>query len=551
MPEEITLDQLKKALSQPNKALKKRALAIIYNEAIVEAVDLLKQFIGNEEDSELQILSMKVLQKIQEFSGFSEKVPPESLIPFLQSSDISRRLLALRALVGRRIPRIAKIIHQCCAYEKSPEANILIAKILSCNPHPGNLSLLVRFLDNPAPQIRAEAYRGIATIISGVLLPLLLQGLDDPSQELQMIVMRFVTQMNRKQIIEALGFMFSSEKPELSRLAIKVVSHFQGADILPILKNHVGHPDIQTAESIKKLLATLNRKGKTATSSRQLIHEQKSEFPKGETVFYDLVENLRKNWATAPFWILEPLATPMDNFNPAEIIDRIRNVFGRIRYLLTVGFICYYFKAGKRNQVADRACFRAIKEGLLEINTLQILRILGVSFPEPSGKYEIFPITLADSLKKDLDETFFEPFVSLQEGLNLLDEYPEEAEKFLLPAVESLSGLLKNLATCLESNRLFVKRVEADGLKFYDYWGSEPIQMELKNITNMDFPANSPVLISQDSITAISMEPFLCIDQLTGALLKCEADEHALWEFFKIHNANEAYLAFLSEVGNY
>ena len=70
------LEELKKALFQQNKALKKRALAVIHNDVVTEAIHILREFMGVEEDSELQVLALKVFKKLQEFSRLSSQVSP-------------------------------------------------------------------------------------------------------------------------------------------------------------------------------------------------------------------------------------------------------------------------------------------------------------------------------------------------------------------------------------------------------------------------------------------------------------------------------------------
>ena len=202
MAETVTLEQLEKTLFGTYRALKKRALAMIHNEAIVEATDLVKRFMGSESDPELLVFSRMVLQKLQDFSAVSGSVNPESLAPLLESPEPSRRILALRALLGRRSSAIPELLRRQCSGEQAPEAVALIAENLRHNPDPGNLPFLERFLANDSPRVRSEAYRGVLALISGSLLPMLLRGLADPAPELQVLVRQMARQFDRRHLIE-------------------------------------------------------------------------------------------------------------------------------------------------------------------------------------------------------------------------------------------------------------------------------------------------------------------------------------------------------------
>ncbi|NLI76153.1 MAG: hypothetical protein GX442_06880, partial [Candidatus Riflebacteria bacterium] len=228
----------------------------------------------------------------------------------------------------------------------------------------------------------------------------------------------------------------------------------------------------------------------------------------------------------------------------------VRGVFDRIRHLLTVGTVCLYLKKGNRTLTADRWCFRAIQQGVLSVNTLQLLQGLANAFPDPTGAGDLFPLVLSRMCRQDQDEVIFEPFLSLQEGLSLLDENPGEIENFLPAAIDSLTLLLKNLAPALAPNRLLVKRMLEDGTKVFDHLTPGVVQLDPKAVPAIPLPANFAVLVSQDMLNNIFCGPFLRFDEAQGTLAPAPVEEHQVFDFLKKFDAHEAYLSFLSEAAS-
>lgn len=582
MAEQISLESLNTYLFQSTKAIKKRALAIIFNEDMIEAEALLKQFIGVEPDSELQVIAHKVLQKLTDFQAFSDTMTQEMIVPLLKSPDSGTRIRAFRRLLRKKSPTLALQIQQCCPNEKVPEVGLLMMTILNANPHPGNLPLIIGFLESPSARLRMEAFKGLNIMINGSLLPLFFKGLLDHSQEIQLMTMQMVKSFQRKHLLDALEQMLEST-PEVSQLASKVLSQFQGSDIIPLLKRYLNHPDRTTGLFIQTIYAYLGTHGEAGADRPPLempvIEEAPGPAldqaeaapppsepppppkPKGPTeeelraermlkVFQDLAEALRQSWEAVPAFFVEPVTCASPPRHPHEIIEMIRNVFDRLRYTLTTAAICLYFKKGNRSQAADRICFRAIQQGILEVNSLQLLQTLAPSFPEPSGAGDLFPLVISKVFRQEQDEEFFDPFLSLQEGLNLIEEYPEEAEKFIAPAIDSLSVMVKNFSGFLSANRLLVKQVLPDGTRVYDVWAPTTAQIDPKSVSTISLSHNFVVLVSRDSLNFISFEPFLRFDGDQKKVVFGPLPEHDLWEFLKKYEVNEAYRAYLTDSGD-
>ncbi|NLI79578.1 MAG: HEAT repeat domain-containing protein, partial [Candidatus Riflebacteria bacterium] len=247
MAEQISLEGVQGFFAQPNKAIRKRALAIILNHEMIEAEEALQQYLGNETDPELQMIGRKVLERLADYQKMSDSMPAEHVVPLLKSPVPETRVRALRRLLRKRTPTLATLLQQYCPMETVPEAALLLVSILNNNPHPGNLPLLLGFLESPSARLRLEAFKGLQILINASLLPLFFKGLVDPSQEIKVMTLQMLRQFPRKALLDALDQMLQTDNPEISRLAAKIFSHLQGADLLPIVQKHLQHPDQTTA----------------------------------------------------------------------------------------------------------------------------------------------------------------------------------------------------------------------------------------------------------------------------------------------------------------
>ncbi|MFZ2960585.1 MAG: hypothetical protein WA705_27210 [Candidatus Ozemobacteraceae bacterium] len=565
MAGEVTLEQIKTALFQPNSALKKRALAVIHNRGLVEACGLLQQFVGVEQDIDLQTFALRILEKLKTQEAKPSEItslPVEKeLVPLLMSPEPGKREQALRLMLGHRSSIISSLLQERCQNELHPDVAALVAENLRNNPDVANFPLIRRLLESPSTRVRVEAYRALQSLINGCFLPILMNGMTDESQEIEMTLRQMVNLTHRRNLLDAYGFMLSSGVPERSRQAVAMMASCMGPDLLPMIRTHIRHSDGPTLDALRVLLEQLVARGTPeAANILSALKSAQGASKDGEEasdvgnrasgpaeVFRTLAADLREFWKSAPAWLLEPLLEPGEEVGPAEVIGRIRKVFDRVRYLLTVSYICVYFQAGNRSAAADRAGFRAIQQEITGVNTVHVLRFLGDALPEPAGTGDFFPQFLAFRLHRDEEDTFFESFTALHEGFTLLDEYPDAAEGFLQPAVDGMTQLFKSLEAFLETNRLIAKINTSEGLKIYDYWGPSPTQVDARTVTNFFLPLQCPVLISRDSMQSLSLAPFMSLDPARGALSQGCPDEHALWEFFKKLGVHEAYLAFLSD----
>lgn len=542
-----SLEELEKSLGQSNKALQKRALAIIHNEVVVEAQGILQRFIGTGPEPDLLALALKVQKKLQEFSGKSDQLTTESLIPLLQSDEESRRMYALRALRQRRSPNVAYILQQFGADFQTSEAKALVAEALRNNPDIGNLSILLRLIEDPAVNVRLEAYQSIIALISGCILPPLIKGLKDPVPEVVYLVRQFLKQVRREELLAALRLMLTGDQPPVARLAASVLGGLSGQDVLPLLKANLNHPDPETATLIRSAVAQMAVQGDREAAT--LVAQPATLDPNAGSALREIEAKLREVWPNAPAWLLDPLTLGRGGLGVADLNARLRSIFERIGDLLAGSFVCAYFTVGTRNKVADRTCFRAA--GLpAGPNTLPLLRLLSETLPDPYGFGDLFPLSMGYCFREGLDDEFTEPFLSLQEGFNLLEEYPEEAANFHAAAVEGLRDLLRGLAKFLGSNHLVALQTTPEGPRIYDLWRPSPLVLDSKLFGNVSLRVNAPVLVSQDSLHHLLLTPFFLVDPANGRLWRCPFDDKAKWEFYDRVFAKDAFLQFLNESGS-
>ncbi|RCK78450.1 MAG: hypothetical protein OZSIB_1370 [Candidatus Ozemobacter sibiricus] len=415
--EKVSLDKLRQALQQPNNAIRKRALAIIFNEARIEALPLIEEYLGWETEPDLQGLALKVRRKLQDFQATCSQVPTEKLLALLQHSTTESRILALRGLVEHRSARLAELVCQVCGQETSPEVLTLVAKILRRNPSPGNIPVLLRLIEHPAEEIRQDALEGILSIIFGCLYPLVLKTLLDPSPQLKMRAYQLISNISRPNLLEALDFMFSCGDQAMSRLAGTLLPSFLGPDLLPILDRHLAHADADTAALCKRAVILLAQKGNSEAA--RLVARIQSENPAKAGAAGPGARPpgpFQEFLATYPRFLTEPLLVDFPLDDPSKILERLREVNARITDLLVFPFILSYFAVANRNPFLDRACFKVLRFGLAKTNPVNFLRTVAPAFPPPAGKDDLFPVVLADRLQNDFNDQTLERYAQLQNG---------------------------------------------------------------------------------------------------------------------------------------
>ncbi|RCK81403.1 MAG: hypothetical protein OZSIB_2272 [Candidatus Ozemobacter sibiricus] len=548
MASTTSLEELGKALAGTNPGLQKRALAIIHNQAIIEAQDLVQRFLGTQPAPDLQALALKVLKKLQEFATLPEQATPEAVLPLLQSPDPARRMYALRALRKRVSSNILYTVQQFGADVEHPDGKALVAEVLRHNPDLGNLPILLGYLQDPAAAVRLKASEALIAVFQGCLLPPLLRGLTDPAPEIVYLVRQFLKQIGRDQFMAALHFMLSGDDPAPARLAAAILDGLSGPDVLPLIRQHLAHRDPETAARLREIVLQMARRGDPEAAT--LVPPPPA--PGDEAVLPslpDLAAQVRETWPTAPAWLLEPLTDGGRDRAPlAEVNFRLRHVYERVRSVLTIGFVCAYFACGHRNKVADRACFRALTDPAA-LNTLQLLRLLSDTLPNPYGFGDLFPLGMGHAFRVGLEDPFAEPFISLQEGFALLDEYPQEAANFHAAAVAGICDLFRGLAPFMGPNRLVVRRPTPEGLKVVDLWKPVPAPIDPTPFAAVPLPANAPALFSQDSMNHLLLAPFFFVEAASGELRFAPPDEKSRWEFFDRVGAQESFLLFLTEAG--
>jgi hypothetical protein len=545
--EKVSLDKLRQALQQPNNAIRKRALAIIFNEARIEALPLIEEYLGWETEPDLQGLALKVRRKLQDFQATCSQVPTEKLLALLQHSTTESRILALRGLVEHRSARLAELVCQVCGQETSPEVLTLVAKILRRNPSPGNIPVLLRLIEHPAEEIRQDALEGILSIIFGCLYPLVLKTLLDPSPQLKMRAYQLISNISRPNLLEALDFMFSCGDQAMSRLAGTLLPSFLGPDLLPILDRHLAHADADTAALCKRAVILLAQKGNSEAA--RLVARIQSENPAKAGAAGPGARPpgpFQEFLATYPRFLTEPLLVDFPLDDPSKILERLREVNARITDLLVFPFILSYFAVANRNPFLDRACFKVLRFGLAKTNPVNFLRTVAPAFPPPAGKDDLFPVVLADRLQNDFNDQTLERYAQLQKALTVTEDPQTDLRPLANQAMKDLADLLRALSFVTD-NRLAVKHTDTNALRVADFMPATPAPIDPKLLQNFELAMNIPMLISRDLTRGISLGPYFVFDPFRQGITRITPNENDLWEFLMKRGILENFLAFLKE----
>lgn len=545
----VNLEKIRQALAQDNIALKKRALAILFNESVVEAKDLLEEYLGRENAPELQNMALQVLKKIKGFESQSKAASTDQITLLFQNPSPSSRILALRALLNRRAPEIPKLIRDHCSDETSPEAVSLIAEILKLNPSPDNLPQLIGIMGNPEEKIRMDAIEGMVNVMNGCLYPHILKSLLDPSPQIKMRAYQLISKISRANLLESLDFMLGSGNPEMWRLAGQLFPSFLGPDLVPILKKYLSIQDPEASSLIKRAFVLMAQKGNAeAAGILEGISKAGSMEKKGPTAgeAQILPAGLRKVVFQFPDWLVGPFHSLPGNAENMHMVDAIRDVYSRIKDVLCLSFICAYFNLGKRSAPVDKTCFRVLQNGLEKSDAVQILRTISPALPPPKSDKDLFPILISHRLLNDFSDTLLEQILSFQEIFQLIDENPNDIGKFIKALFQGIESLLQSINSIL-SNRIVVKFTDGIVLRVFNFSNPKPIPVDQKSILNFDLPTNHPFAISGDSTKALDLSPFLYLEASQKSLGRRNPGEHELWEFLNKFQIIDFYMAFLKQ----
>ncbi len=565
----ITLDNLRQALAQPNTAIRKRALAIIYNEVKVEAAGLLEEYLGRETDTGLQALAIKVLEKLKSFNESAGQVPTDRLVLLLQNPDPGARLLGLRAIATRRAPELAKIVARYCSEDSSAESQALVAQILRNNPTPGATPLLIKLVASETEKIRQDAIEGILNIITQCLFPEVLKTLLDPSSALKMRAYQLISNISRMNLLEALGAMLDSTEPETNRLGGKLLPSFLNPDLIPLLTKHAAHRDAETAALCKRTLLLLAQKGhfeavqlleKLATEENEARasaapnHQtpQPAAPPSGlgslkqGTTGKDTVGKIQKLITGFPEFMQTPLQGISNAEGAPQIILRLKELYGRVRDMLAGPLITTFFIRSRRSQALDRVAFRALQQGIVRTDLLALMKSLAPAFESSRDGGDLYPITIAFRSQNSFDDHLLESMQLLQDAFHALDSRTTDPAGFITPIIRGTEDMLAALDP-IRANKLVVKCNDASGIKILDFVKTPAAQVDPRLLVNFDLPMNVPTLISGNSSSAVSFAPFLRFDPGARCLARHDPSEHDLWEYLMNLQILDAYLLFLKE----
>ncbi len=539
-----SLDQLKQVLFQPNPALKKRALAIIFNEAMTEARPLLEEYVGQENNPELQALALKVLNKLETPQQKPQAQTPDQMLAALPTATPAQKIELLRALSQTRSPRLAVTIQQLFAQENDPEALLAIAEIFRNNPHIGNLGILMRLSTHQNEKLRLISLECILNVMFGCLYPFVLKALLDPSVPLKMKAYQLISTISRANLLEALGYMLDNENPQFSRLAGQLLPSFMGADLIDLLKKHLKHPDQETATHCLRTVTLLAQKGfGEAIVLLENLGEVRAEVGHKKAA-PKMLPSLQKLVNDLPDWLSEPLRRTPDDMR--QLLNGIREVYERCRDFLVLSFICTYISMGKRNMTLDQTVFKVMTQGVSRSDPVAILPALAIAFPQARGQGDLFTLALANRIIYEPDDTLVEDLISLQEGLKLVTDHPEELAQVIEPAMQGLEKFLLSLAS-MKTNRLLVKFNDNEGMKVGDFFQPGHTAVDPRTVVHLDLPLNRPLVVSPTGAVGLSVWPFIVFNPYQKKLMRIDPTEQDLWELLVQHNMLDGFMTYLKQ----
>lgn len=550
----VTLEQIRQALAQPNQAIRKRALALIYNEAKVEAGPILEEYLGREEDPALQTLALKVLEKLNSFRECAGQVPTERLAPLLQNPDPQARLMGLRAAATRNDADLAKIVVRHCSRDESPEARQLIAHILRENPLPEGLPILLDLANAENEKIREDAIEGILQVITRRLYPEVLKTLLDPSPALKMRAYQLISRISRPNLLEALEAMLDDADPEICRLGGKLLPSFLNPDLISLLSRHADHQDAETAALCKRTLVLLAQKGhfEAAQLVEKFTAREKPGSPAAGAqsqvsgTCADAVRTLKDLLIRFPAFLQTPFLDLPANADIPQTLLRIRDLHARIRTMIAGPLLTAYFGYGRRGPTSDRIAFKALQQGMARVDLPALITSLAPAFDSLAGETDLYPLMIVLRSKNPPVYPLYERLAFFQKTIPTLSSGSAAPAALFTPLLQGAIELLKSFEVLLP-NRMVVKYSDPAGIRVLDFMKSPPVSADTRLLVNFDLPMNDPTLVSGNSACAMSLSPFLKYDQATRTIVANEPGEHDLWEYLTKLNILDSYLAFLKD----
>lgn len=541
--EKVSLEKLAQALTQPNIAIRKRALAIIYNEARAEAYSLVEEYVGKESKPDLQNLGLKVLAKLKEFKNRSSEVPLDRLLDFLRHPNPDNRLLALRALANQKSPRIAELVVANCLDNPTGETLELVAGILKDNPNPKSIPFLIELLDHPEEKLRIVALEGILSVIFGYMLPYVLKSLLDPSTQLKMKAYQLIGNISRANLLEALGNMLANPSKDMSQLAGKLLPSFLAPDLLPLLEGNVMHADAETAALCRRAVSLLAQKGHF--EAVRLLDKLKQKDQPRQTVTQAQIDETAFI-SRFPRFMVEPMAQLPAEESPQKIIHITKEVFSRISDFLTASMICAYFKFAARDAWCDKHCFKVLQTGVEKSDLIRFLSTISPAFQKSRIPGGLFPNNLAYSIQKDFNNRIIEILTTFREKAKNPTENELQTNALASSLKCDLNAILESVSE-ISKNRLAVKLSDAGGVKVFDFMSFNPEIIDEKLLMNFQIPMHTPVLISENFGSSLSLAPFYQFSPEKRMIIRIDPAEDELWDFLNRHKILEPFLAFLKD----
>jgi hypothetical protein len=543
MKTEVDLKKIQEALDGENAAIKKRALAIILNESVIEAKAMVARLATSDPDSETRVLASRVAQKLESLEKSFSQASLETILEAFQKADQRSRVLALRGLLHRQSKFIPRLIREFFHSETQPETSHLIVEIIKNNPDFVYLDQLAGYLKHPVDDVRFKAFEAMEKSLLSVIYPEMLRTLLDPCPKLKMRGYHFLGRIGRARFSDILTEMLRSPNRELSRLAGNLATAFLGRDLVPVLKPHLQHADGQTAALCQKSMETLAGRGFSEACVALGIPGFTAAIDSGtaDTPLSQDLEKIRELVLSFPPWMLGDLAREDSASIMIKPIQAMKEVFFAARDFLAFTFFSEYLAVGERDPGLDLGCLRAIRRGPRDCNVIQLIQALAHALPKPTSTQDLFPRLIAQSIFVDDNETFLEQIMSFQEVFQLVDQNPGEAESLLIPTLEGFSSFL-NAISAIKNNKLVVK-VPVGGMNRYYDFNTTPISaIEPQLLANFELPLHCPTLVSGDFEHALPLSPYLVFQSSPPEVNMQLPQEEQLLEYLSRNAIMQDYL---------
>ena len=580
-----TLDKIRVALLQPNKALRKRALALIHNQSIVEARPLIEQYLGTETDPEMLPLAQRVLGALDAFTQASKGVKTDQLGDLLTSADPSQRLVALRALASRQEPGLAETLHRAGALNESdPECLQLVLEAFALNPHPANLPLQLAATKHVSDKIRQLALQGLMTFINGAILPRLLEGLLDPAPQMKMKAYQLVNSISRVNLLASLDAMLAQPAGD-ALLCARLLPSFLNRDLLPILQKGIKHAHPEVKALSQRALVLLSQKGDPEAAAllediaRAAIAAKTAAVPPAARTAVAAMpaapapapavpavpgisatpaapagaiplrskadtDSILARW---PTWLTLTLRKAFGEQNPRHACTLFNTWVNQLREFFALSWVVVYFTQGRSHAGADRLAFGVMQYGVSRVDPVKLVQHSVHLLPACRREDELFPRVFAEQGRKDDEEApFISLFVEMLEGLKLLQAHPDRAVELNAVARETAVRLLATLEPML-ANRVVVRINTGTAFRAVDLNAPSPAALDARVAQNAAFTPRHPYLCSRDLNDSVPLHPFSGIDEAGTGLVKRQPNEDELWEFLTRHQALDGFFAFLKE----